>query len=189
MSKIILASSSPRRKELLEREGIDFIVDASSIEEKMNETLPIKERLCQLAKDKAEPIHHKYPHDIVIGADTIVYYNNCIIGKAKDRKEAREILLKLSCHEHTVYTAVAIYHGEKLYTFCDETKVYFKDISSMIEDYLDSNDWMGKAGAYGIQGKADIFVDHIVGDKDTVIGLPARHVKTILDELQSLNTK
>lgn len=183
MSKIILASTSPRRKELLEREGIDFIIDASSIDEVMDETLPIKERLCQLAKEKAKPIHSKYPKDIVIGADTIVYFQNQIIGKAKTRDEARKILTRLSNQTHYVYTAVAIYHGNDCHTFCDETQVFFKDISTMIEDYLDSDDWVGKAGAYGIQGKADIFVDRIIGDKDTVIGLPAKQVKAYLSEL------
>ena len=184
MNKIILASTSPRRKELLEREGIDFIVDASSIDETMDETLPIKERLCQLAKDKAEPIHHKYPLDIVIGADTIVYFQNNIIGKAKNRKKAYETLQKLSNHKHTVYTAVAIYHGDSLEVFCDQTDVYFKDISIMINDYLDSEEWMGKAGAYGIQGKASAFVERIVGDKDTVIGLPVMHVKEFLNNIK-----
>ena len=184
MNKIILASTSPRRKELLEREGIDFIIDASSIDETMDASLPIKERLCQLAKEKAEPIHYKYPQDIVIGADTIVYYQNCIIGKAKNRDEAKQILMMLSNQKHTVYTAVAIYNGDILHTFCDETEVYFKDISSLINDYLDSKEWIGNAGAYGIQGKASVFVESIVGDRDTVIGLPVKHVKEFLNHFK-----
>lgn len=184
MNKIILASTSPRRKELLEREGIDFIVDASSIDETMDETLPIKERLCQLAKEKAEPIHHKYPQDIVIGADTIVYFQDCIIGKAKNREDAYQTLMMLSNQKHIVYTAVAIYNGNSLHTFCEKTEVYFKDISSMIDEYLDSGEWTGKAGSYGIQGKASVFVERIVGDKDTVIGLPVMRIKEFLDYLQ-----
>ncbi|MFQ7798682.1 MAG: Maf family protein [Coprobacillus cateniformis] len=144
MNKIILASTSPRRKELLEREGIDFIVDASSIDETMDETLPIKERLCQLSKDKAEPIHHKYPQDIVIGADTIVYFQDCIIGKAKNREDAYQTIMMLSNQKHIVYTAVAIYNGNSLHTFCEKTEVYFKDISSMIDEYLDSGNGWGK---------------------------------------------
>lgn len=184
MNKVILASTSPRRKELLEREGIDFIVDASSIDETMDETLPIKERLCQLAKEKAEPIHHKYPQDIVIGADTIVYFQDCIIGKAKNREDAYQTLMMLSNQKHIVYTAVAIYNGNSLHTFCEKTEVYFKDISSMIDEYLDSGEWMGKAGSYGIQGKASVFVERIVGDRDTVIGLPVMRIKEFLDYLQ-----
>lgn len=182
MNKIILASSSPRRKELLEKAGIDFIIDASSIEETMNPSLELEERLKQLAIDKAKPIHDKYKDDIVIGADTIVYFNNQIIGKAKDEQDARKILNMLSCHMHTVYTAVAIYFQNNLYSFVDQTDVYFKDISSMIDEYIDSNEWQGKAGAYGIQGTADIFVDHVVGDVDNVIGLPLKHVLDIFKE-------
>lgn len=182
MNKVILASLSPRRKELLEREGIDFIVDASSIEECMDLSLSIEERLMKLASDKALPIHLKYPDDIVIGADTIVYHNDKVIGKAKDEKEAREILTQLSGQMHRVYTAVAIYHNDKVFTFIDCTKVYFKDITSMIDDYIASKDWIGKAGAYGIQSKADIFVDHIEGDIDTVIGLPVKKVVQMIKE-------
>jgi MAF protein len=182
MNKIILASSSPRRKELLEREGIDFTIDASSIEEIMDETLPIEERLQLLAQQKAEPIHYKYPEDIVIGADTIVYFQNKIIGKAKDKDEARQILTQLSQHKHTVYTAVAIYIQDQFYSFIDSTDVYFKDISLWIDNYILSQDWIGKAGAYGIQGKADKFVDHIVGEQDTVIGLPVKRLVRFLHE-------
>lgn len=177
-----MASLSPRRKELLERAGIDFIIDASSIDETMDETLPLEQRFIQLAIDKATPIHHQYPHDIVIGADTIVYYQNQIIGKAKDIDEAKRILSMLSNQKHSVYTAVCIYFQNDLYTFVDKTDVYFKNIHSMIDDYLALNEWQGKAGAYGIQGSADVFVDHIDGDIDTVIGLPLNRVVEALKE-------
>lgn len=180
MNKIILASGSPRRKELLERVGIDFIIDASSIEETLDETLPFKQRHQKLAVDKATPIHQKYPYDIVIAADTIVYFQNQIIGKAKDQNEARFILNLLSNHKHTVYTSVAIYFQDELITFIDQTDVYFKDIRQMIDSYIDSGEWEGKAGAYGIQGSADCFVDHIVGDIDNVIGLPLTRIIAIL---------
>ena len=182
VNKIILASTSPRRKELLEREGIDFIIDASSIDEVMDNTLPIPQRFISLAVDKATPIHQKYPHDIVIGADTIVYFNNQIIGKAKNEKEARHILEMLSGNKHTVYTAVAIYFGSQLQTFVETTDVYFKDIHGMLDEYLHSGEWQGKAGAYGIQGLADCFVDHVDGDIDNVIGLPVSKVIAMLND-------
>lgn len=180
MNKIVLASSSPRRKELLEREGIDFIIDASSIDETMDFSLPLEQRFQKLAIDKATPIHHKYPLDIVIGADTIVYFHNQIIGKAKDEQEARAILKALSHQKHSVYTAVAIYFQDELYSFVDQTDVYFKNIDDLIDDYILSGEWQGKAGAYGIQGKAGAFVDKIVGDLDNVIGLPMYRVKEVL---------
>lgn len=182
MSKIILASTSPRRKELLEKEGIDFIVDASSIDETMDLSLPLEQRFQKLAIDKATPIHHKYPQDIVIGADTIVYYQGQVIGKAKNEHEAREILLALSNQKHSVYTAVAIYFQDELCSFVDKTDVYFKDISFMVDDYLASGEWQGKAGAYGIQGQAGMFVEKIVGDIDNVIGLPMYRILKILEE-------
>lgn len=184
MHKIILASSSPRRKELLEREGIDFIIDASSIDEQMDNSLPLEQRFQKLAIDKATPIHQQYPNDIVIGADTIVYFQNQIIGKAKDEQDARKILKQLSSHCHRVYTAVAIYFGNDLYSFVEKTDVYFKDIEALIDDYIASGEWKGKAGAYGIQGTADCFVDHIEGDIDNVIGLP---VKSLLKVLKDRN--
>lgn len=184
MKQIILASASPRRKELLEKAGINFIIDAASIEETMDEALPIEQRLMRLAQDKASAIHQKYPHDVVIGADTIVYDRSQIIGKAKDIDEAKQILTRLSNHPHRVYTAVAIYDGNQLLTFIDHTDVYFKDIHDLIDDYLASGEWAGKAGAYGIQGKADVFVDHIDGDIDTVIGLPVKKLTKILEKNQ-----
>lgn len=182
MNKIVLASQSPRRKDLLEREGIDFIVDASSIDETLDESLPIEERLKQLAISKARPIHDKYPNDIVIGADTIVYHKDCIIGKANNEHEAREILMKLSKDKHTVYTAVAIFDKNEIISFVDSTDVYFRDIKDLINDYIESKDWIGKAGAYGIQSGGSIFVDFIEGDIDTVIGLPVKRTAKILKE-------
>lgn len=184
MNKIILASASPRRKELLSKEGIDFIVDASSIDEVLDETLSLEERLMKLAADKAYPIHLKYPNDIVIGADTIVYHNQQIIGKAKDEEDAKRILTMLSSNKHSVYSAVAIYNKDELITFIDKTDVYFKDILSLIDGYLALNKWQGKAGAYGIQDEAKVFVDYIVGDLDNVIGLPVYRVKEVLNKLK-----
>ena len=90
--------------------------------------------------------------------------------------------MRLSHHRHDVYTGVAIYMGNDLKTFCEKTEVYFRDISSLIPDYLASKEWVGKAGAYGIQGKADCFVDHIVGDLDNVIGLPVTKVMECLHQ-------
>lgn len=182
MNKIILASNSPRRKELLQREGIDFIIDASSIEETLDDTLPIEKRLELLAYSKGKPIADKYQQDIVISADTIVYHNNMIIGKAKDEDEARSILSHLSNDCHIVYTAVAIFDKGECMTFIDATEVYFKDITNLIDDYIKSNDWVGKAGAYGIQSGGSIFVDYIIGDIDTVIGLPVKRVAKILNK-------
>ena len=183
MSRIILASSSPRRKELLEKEGISFVVDASLVDEVIDESLPIKQRLIKISYDKACPIHQKYPHDIVIGADTVVYSDHCIIGKPRDRQDAKRILKSLSGKLHIVYTAVTIFVQDESYSFVDETKVYFRYLTeSDLENYLDSMEWQGKAGGYAIQGKASDFVWKINGDIDTVIGLPVKRVVSFLQE-------
>ncbi len=184
MNKIVLASSSPRRKELLEREGIDFIVDASSIDEQLDESLPIFQRLCHLAKDKAFPIHQKYKDDIVIGADTVIYFQNQIIGKPKNKEDAYQTLKALSNNTHSVLSAVAIYKGDRVVSFCEETKVKFKNITPMIEDYLMTDEWIDKAGSYAIQGLGSQFVDFIDGSIDTVIGLPVAKVVEYINTMK-----
>ena len=182
MSKIILASTSPRRKELLERESIDFIIDASCLDEVLDESLEIKKRLEKLAFEKGNPIHQKYPLDTVISADTVVYHHGKVIGKPKDSSEAIKILNELSDETQIVYTAVSIWSKDRYTVFTDETSVTFKNIETMIPDYIHSYEWEGKAGAYAIQGIASIFIDEIEGDIDTVIGLPVKKVKAILEE-------
>lgn len=182
--KIILASTSPRRKELLEREGIDFIIDASSINEYLDSSLNIEERLKKLAYDKGISIHEKYPEDIVISADTTIYHNDKIIGKAYSTDEARKILSSLSNDTHSVFTSVAVFYKDQICTFVDETKVTFKDISDMIDDYLSIDEWKGKAGAYAIQGEAGKFIKEVHGDIDNVIGLPVKHVIEIIETMK-----
>lgn len=182
--KIILASTSPRRKELLEREGIDFIIDASSITEYLDYSLEIEERLKKLAYDKGISIHEKHPEDIVISADTTIYHNDQIIGKAYSMDEARKILDSLSDDTHSVYTSVAVFYKDQVTTFVDETKVTFKDISDMIDDYLSIDEWKGKAGAYAIQGVAGKFVEEVQGDIDNVIGLPVKHVIEVIETMK-----
>ena len=153
--KIILASTSPRRKELLEREGIDFIIDASSITE----------------------------YFVVISADTTIYHNGKIIGKAHSAHEAREILESLSSDTHSVFTSVAVFYKDQVCIFVDETKVTFKNINDMIDDYLSIDEWKGKAGAYAIQGVAGKFIEEVQGDIDNVIGLPVKHVIEVIETL------
>ena len=182
--EIILESTSPRRKELLEREGIDFIIDASSITEYLDYSLEIEERLKKLAYDKGISIHEKHPEDIVISADTTIYHNDQIIGKAYSVDEARKILDSLSDDTHSVYTSVAVFYKDQVTTFVDETKVTFKDISDMIDDYLSIDEWKGKAGAYAIQGVAGKFVEEVQGDIDNVIGLPVKHVIEVIETMK-----
>lgn len=181
MKKIILASSSPRRKELLELHKIDFIIDYVEIEEVLDKNLALPLRLEKLAYQKALPISLKYPRDLVIGADTMVCLNDKMLGKPKDRQDAFEMLKSLSNQSQTVYSAIAIIDDGKITTFSDSTKVIFKKLTDLqINEYLDTNEWIGKAGGYAIQGIGKCLVDQIEGDIETVIGLPVRMIEDYL---------
>ena len=144
-NKIILASSSPRRKELFDKYGIDYTVDFVETEEVLDESLTLFKRLENIALQKAKPLQIKYPNDTIVSAN----------------------------HKQVVITAVCIIKNHQIITFTDDTTVIFKELSNQeIEDYLDTDEWMGKAGAYAIQGIASKFVDKIDGDLENVIGMP-----------------
>lgn len=173
MRQIVLASSSPRRKELLELHHIDFIVDYQEIEEVLDMSLTLPLRLEKLAYQKALPISLKYPQDVIIGSDTMVCLDEKMLGKAKNYQEAFDMLRFLSGKIQTVYSAVAIIDRNQVTTFHDATKVKFKDLTDEeIKQYLSLNEWLGKAGAYAIQGEGKRLVETIDGDLETVIGLP-----------------
>lgn len=184
MKKIILASSSPRRKELLELHKIDFIIDFQTIDEVLDENLALPLRLEKLAYQKALPISLKYPQDIVIGADTMVCLNEQMLGKPKNRQEAFNMLKMLSNQIQIVYSAIAIIDNGKVSTFHDGTKVTIKRLTEqMINDYLDTDEWRGKAGAYAIQGLGKCLVAKVEGDMETVIGLPVDIIKSYLKSI------
>ena len=183
MKKIILASSSPRRKELLEKHNIYFIIEFEETDEVLDESLTLSKQLENIAYQKALPIANKYPHDIVIGADTMVYFQGKMLGKPKDRGEAKRMLQQLSNNQQLVYSSVCIIDDGKVVSFTDVTMVQFKKLDEEeIEEYLDTNEWMGKAGAYAIQRIASKFIAKIKGDKDTVIGLPVRLINNYLNK-------
>lgn len=178
-SKIILASASSRRKKLLEQIGITFEVQASNIEEKTTKKLP-EEIVEDLALKKALDTANGKKNAVIIGADTIVYFNHKILGKPFGRQHAEEMLQKLSGQTHNVYTGVALvkndYSGNivKKHTFSVQTKVTFDTLDTKeIEQYIDSGSPMDKAGAYGIQDDwGAVFVKKINGDYYNVVGLP-----------------
>lgn len=185
--KLILASRSPRRSELLELARIPFICEPSDIEEVMDESLPLNERIQQLAYQKALPIFEKHPDDIVLGADSIVYIDNEVIGKPKDENDARRILRKLSGRAHQVTTGVALVSKEEVELFSQTSDVYFYELSEdEIEDYIASNEWQGKAGGYAIQGYACKFIREIKGDYSNIVGLPIAMVYQKLKNKKSL---
>lgn len=180
-NKIILASSSPRRKELFDKYHLDYTVDFVDTEEKHDPSLTIREQLEQIALVKARPLQQKYPEALIISADTMVTIDQQMLGKPKDRTEAKEMLQLLSNRQQLVITAVCIIDGDQEITFSDGTIVVFKELSDTeIETYLDSGEWQNKAGAYAIQGASKHFVEKIQGDIETVIGMPMRLIMNYL---------
>ena len=180
MSKIILASASPRRKELLAKAGISFTVIPAAGEEKRTSENP-GEAVQQLARDKAEWVAQSLAEckegTLVIGSDTIVVFENRILGKPKDRRDAAETLEKLQGNTHQVYTGVTVLERKAgkwvEHTFFESTDVTFYPVSrEEIQDYIATGEPMDKAGSYGIQGLFGIYVKGICGDYNNVVGLP-----------------
>lgn len=177
MRKIILASASPRRRELLEQGGIHFTVIPSQAEEKITTEQPgqVVEELSYL---KCSDIYEKSLGDVlVIGADTVVASEGKILGKPSSQKDAVKMLQSLQGREHEVYTGVTIMAREgnenRKKTFHEKTKVVFYPMSDEeIRSYVNTGEPMDKAGAYGIQGKSAVFIKEISGDYNNVVGLP-----------------
>jgi len=173
--KIILASGSPRRREIFKKLGINFQYVTSNIEEKFDESLSVYEQVVKLATMKAYKVANIYDEAFIVGADTVVYLENKIIGKPKDIVDAKNILKSLSGKMHEVITGVAIVNKrEKLIErFYEKTEVYFRKLNdALIDWYIDTDEPMDKAGAYGIQGAGSLLVEKIYGDYDNVVGLP-----------------
>ena len=191
MNKIILASASPRRKELLTQIGIPFEVRVSHVEEKIKDTHP-EAVVESLAEQKAEAVFRETDKEaLVIGADTIVVLDGRILGKPKSEEEAVEMLSALAGRSHEVYTGVCFLYRqngeEKKKVFHEETKVTFYPMTKQeTEAYVSTKDCMDKAGSYGIQGSAAAFIKGICGDYNYVVGLPAARVYQELKECEWL---
>ena len=174
--KIILASQSPRRAEILRMIGVSFKVESSNINEEINQKIKQNEIPINLSKAKAEKISHKYPDKIIIGADTVVVFNKKIFGKPKDKNESKKMLKVLSGNCHEVITGVTIMN-EKLgivKTFSETTKVFVQKIpTKQIEFYVNNYNTLDKAGSYGIQEWFSVWIKKINGCYYNVMGLPA----------------
>lgn len=179
----ILASASPRRKEILEKVGFSFRICATDVDETMNTLLPLEEAVKEIALKKALAVKEFKEDDIIIAADTIVVLDGEIFGKPKDMMEAKNMLSKLSGRTHQVYTGFALVNKEKQISECVITKVTFHHLSEQdIEDYMNTGEPFDKAGAYGIQEKGCLLVKEIEGDYFNVIGLPISRVNQIIKE-------
>ena len=173
MSRIILASASPRRKELMELAGYDFEVICADIVEVVPEEAMPQEVVMSLALQKAQAVAAEHKEAVVIGSDTVVALDGKILGKPHSEQEACEMLRSLSGRTHKVFTGVAIVCGGKVKNFFDETDVEFYSLGDdEIKKYVATGEPTDKAGAYGIQGKGSVLVKRINGDFFSVMGLP-----------------
>lgn len=212
MNRIILASGSPRRKELLGNMGLTFDILVSDVEEIVTESEPaliVKELSNQKAEGVIKMLEEKAQGEdqekaggltetkkagnalspVLIAADTLVFHKDKRLGKPKDEEDAKRMLADLSGDSHSVITGVTIKHFNgkswESVSFAEETKVYFTDLSSEeIEEYVKTGEPMDKAGAYAIQGLAAKFVSRIEGDYSNVVGLP---VSRLYQELKVRN--
>ncbi|MFZ9000464.1 MAG: Maf family protein [Bacteriovoracaceae bacterium] len=172
--KLVLASGSPRRKELISHLGIPFIVRPSHIEEITEEFVP-KQVALDLAKKKGDDVFSKLDEDnyLVVSSDTLVTLDERIYGKPKDENEAKKILLELSGKTHEVYTGVYLRDRNKSSGFVVSTKVSFASITDdLLHPYLKTKESLDKAGAYGIQGAGLTFIENIEGSYSNVVGFP-----------------
>lgn len=187
--KIILASGSPRRLELLRQVGIEPIVEASSVEEVVTSSVP-EQVVMELSRQKAEDVaaHGKWKKSCesamldtdmvaVLGADTVVAADGHILGKPKNREDAIRMITMLQGRSHQVYTGVTLVFCGRTVTFAEKTDVEVYPMTrQQIEQYVDTGEPMDKAGAYGIQGRFAAYVKGICGDYNNVVGLPLARV-------------
>ena len=171
--KLVLASASPRRQELIQLLGLKAEIHPSGIAEDVTEADPSL-LVQKLAFQKAEDVAKQYPKDhLVIGADTVVFFEDRILGKPKNEEDAYRMLSALSGRTHRVYTGVSLHFQGKKMGFYEKTEVQFARLTEReIWDYIESKEPMDKAGAYGIQGRFAPFVKGIAGDYYNVMGLP-----------------
>ena len=183
--KIILASNSPRRKELLKNEGFDFEIVVSDYEEEAFSLDPVKTAVT-FSIGKAKSVFDSLvdkDNTVVLGSDTVVFLNGEILGKPKDEGEAREMLKDLSGKTHSVVSGYALVSSGGIVSGYDKTQVTFNDLTDkMIDEYIESGLYKGKAGSYGIQDGYNL-VKSYVGSLNNVIGLPTEKITPLLKEL------
>lgn len=182
-NKLILASQSPRRLELLKQITSQFEVVPSSIEEKVDYGLRPEENVRLLARAKAEDVAKNYPDCWVIGADTLVTLHQEILGKPVDVPDALKMLRRLSGKEHRVATGICVVSPGKTLDKAITSKVRFKSLTDEeIINYVQTGEPMDKAGAYAIQGEGSFMIRDFSGSKDNIIGLPIDALKTLLEK-------
>jgi len=181
--QLILASQSPRRKELLGLFHIPFTVRVADIDEAMDSALPPYDEVARVSRAKALAVSRE-PDDVVIAADTIVVCNGKVLGKPTDAEDACKMLSQLSGNVHQVMTGMTVLRNDRCISCTEVTDVYFRPLTEkQIKAYVASGDPMDKAGSYGIQSGAAPFVEKIHGDYYNVVGLPVCRLGQILEEI------
>jgi septum formation protein len=188
-NRLILASESPRRYELLKQVGLDFEVVPSNLCEDFVQAESPRDHVIRLAEAKAREVANKYPDGWVVGADTIVCINGSILGKPKGREEAVEMLRRLSGREHRVWTGFSVCHSERGESDKEvvQTAVRMKPLTSAeIEWYVHTGEPLDKAGGYAIQGIGSFMVESIQGSYTNVVGLPLCELIQMLTRLGAI---
>ncbi|MFK7911713.1 MAG: nucleoside triphosphate pyrophosphatase [Akkermansiaceae bacterium] len=178
---LILASGSPRRRDMLTAAGLEFDVIPSPAEELHDESMPLH-LLCEAnAELKALAVAKEHPKATVVGADTLVYIDETPLGKPKTEQEAYDTLARLSGRTHQVCTGVCIAQGENVETFHAITEVVFKKLTpEIITDYMSKVNVMDKAGSYAVQEHGDMIIEEVRGNYDNVVGLPVEELCKLL---------
>ena len=181
--QLILASQSPRRRELLGLFRRPFTIQVADIDETMDADRPPYDEVARVSRAKAEAVARE-KDDIVVAADTIVVCAGRTLGKPRTEAEAKEMLRLLSGRDHQVMTGMTVLRGDRAVTCTEVTDIHFRDLSDQeIESYIATGEPMDKAGSYGIQGGAALFAERMVGDYYNVMGLPVCRLYQILAEI------
>lgn len=180
--KLILASASPRRRELLKNAGYEYEIQVADVDESKYDKLSPREIVKSLAEEKARVVADMNPGCVVLGADTVVSFRAGILGKPRDEKDAEAMLRLLSGKTHYVYTGVCAALDSESESFISRTEVKFYDLTDrQIKNYVATGEPLDKAGAYGIQGFGGVLVEWIIGDYYTVMGLPLAQCARLLE--------
>ncbi len=182
---LILASTSPRRRDLLALLGIPFDVISPTAEEVPSLALPPGDQATQFALDKAQSIAERYPNDLVLGGDTVIDVDGLLLGKPKDLTEAERMLRQLRGRSHAVHTGIALLHhaSHTLVAQLETARVWLTPFTDdELRWYLKTRESEGKAGAYSIQGEGARLIEKIEGDYPTIVGLPLRRTAALLAE-------
>ena len=169
----ILASQSPRRRELLSMLGLTFEIITADIDETMDPSVPVDQAVAEVCRKKAQAVGEAHPGRLIVAADTIVVVDETKLGKPRSEEEARQMLRSLSGRSHTVMTGFCLWQDGRFQTHVEQTRMWFRELSDAeIDAYIATGSPMDKAGAYGIQDQAAVFVERLDGDYYNVMGLP-----------------